>query len=530
MSYVRIQRMELRYRAPAARSPLDDLAVRQLPAALDDALDGLDDGRIIVLRRVEAKVRLGRIEEPGLVRQWAAQLARSVEQAIDQARDQASARARPEPDANVAVFADALDALACYVADALANRLGAWWWRSPGTLALVRRSLAAVPGPASALGPPPPPHASPGSAVEWALLLAGSAAPRLVQLLHQRAQAVDALRALSPQQAQSVLAQLAPPSAFPESQGLTPSLPSLRSVLLSVERPVPDVHASHDPRNVLLLCALLLAEQPSLYGASRLRESVEQALTQADVDLTSDAQDPSRTLDRARARQSPDPIAPDQSPDPPLRSEPGSLTEFGGLLFLLEPLRRLQLAETIQEEPLLAEQPGFASTLYLILCALQPAAFADPATLLTTGLAAPAVTEVAMDIERAQAILRADTRIREAAAALPRHLLPDDEACLRERASRLPLRVPGWLAELCLRVALHTVGHLRARLALSEDPPLSALLDRICGKAGRLLRTRTHLDLYLPLDSADADLRRAGLDLDPGWVPALGCVVSFHYE
>jgi hypothetical protein len=33
----------------------------------------------------------------------------------------------------------------------------------------------------------------------------------------------------------------------------------------------------------------------------------------------------------------------------------------------------------------------------------------------------------------------------------------------------------------------------------------------------------------MPLDSVDLDIRRAGLDLDPGWVPWLGVVVRYRY-
>lgn len=41
--------------------------------------------------------------------------------------------------------------------------------------------------------------------------------------------------------------------------------------------------------------------------------------------------------------------------------------------------------------------------------------------------------------------------------------------------------------------------------------------------------TPTHVDVWLALDVADIRIRRAGLDLDPGWVPWLGRVVCFHY-
>ena len=42
--------------------------------------------------------------------------------------------------------------------------------------------------------------------------------------------------------------------------------------------------------------------------------------------------------------------------------------------------------------------------------------------------------------------------------------------------------------------------------------------------------TDTHADVYFRLSDADMRVRRAGLDLDPGWLPWYGRVVMFHYE
>ncbi len=45
-----------------------------------------------------------------------------------------------------------------------------------------------------------------------------------------------------------------------------------------------------------------------------------------------------------------------------------------------------------------------------------------------------------------------------------------------------------------------------------------------------LYLTRTHVDLVFTLDQIRLDLRLAGLDRDPGWVPELARVITFHYE
>ncbi|PYP59219.1 MAG: hypothetical protein DMD40_03795 [Gemmatimonadetes bacterium] len=49
-------------------------------------------------------------------------------------------------------------------------------------------------------------------------------------------------------------------------------------------------------------------------------------------------------------------------------------------------------------------------------------------------------------------------------------------------------------------------------------------------RPGQVAATRTHIDVLLPLADLDIRLRRVGLDIDPGWVPWLGRVVSFRYE
>jgi hypothetical protein len=77
-----------------------------------------------------------------------------------------------------------------------------------------------------------------------------------------------------------------------------------------------------------------------------------------------------------------------------------------------------------------------------------------------------------------------------------------------------PLPVASWLAALarwCRRFA--RVG----AAAIARRP-------------GRVAVTRTHLDIVFDHRQADIRVRRAGLDLDPGWLPWLGKVVRFHYR
>ncbi|MHB1307935.1 MAG: hypothetical protein ACYDC1_21240 [Limisphaerales bacterium] len=54
-------------------------------------------------------------------------------------------------------------------------------------------------------------------------------------------------------------------------------------------------------------------------------------------------------------------------------------------------------------------------------------------------------------------------------------------------------------------------------------------LRQIVRRPARVTLAATHVDVFFRLDQADLRLRRAGLDLDPGWVSWLRRVVNFHY-
>ncbi|MEC5385351.1 hypothetical protein VVD49_06425 [Uliginosibacterium sp. H3] len=48
-------------------------------------------------------------------------------------------------------------------------------------------------------------------------------------------------------------------------------------------------------------------------------------------------------------------------------------------------------------------------------------------------------------------------------------------------------------------------------------------------RPGRVGSTPTHIDIYFSVNAIDMRVRRAGLDIDPGWLSWLGKVVSYHY-
>jgi hypothetical protein len=71
-----------------------------------------------------------------------------------------------------------------------------------------------------------------------------------------------------------------------------------------------------------------------------------------------------------------------------------------------------------------------------------------------------------------------------------------------------------------------TIERIRERLALAgiEDP------SRVVRRYGRVTTTPAHLDVYFSLAAHPIEIRIAGLDRNPGWIPAAGRHVAFHFD
>ncbi|MFQ6310687.1 hypothetical protein [Lysobacter capsici] len=74
--------------------------------------------------------------------------------------------------------------------------------------------------------------------------------------------------------------------------------------------------------------------------------------------------------------------------------------------------------------------------------------------------------------------------------------------------------------------------YLRARIAraLGLDAHDADLPAQVCHHHARLRCDLTHIDVYLSLASLPLSLRIAGLDRDPGWIPAAGRNIRFHFD
>lgn len=113
----------------------------------------------------------------------------------------------------------------------------------------------------------------------------------------------------------------------------------------------------------------------------------------------------------------------------------------------------------------------------------------------------------------------------------------DDDPAVLAFAGSDPKRLrPGWSHKalppnVSERLAAHAVAWAAAaagRLRRDDAPPLDVIAE-LTRRDGRIEREPGWMDVHLALADVDVDVRLAGLDIDPGWVPWVGSVVRFRY-
>jgi hypothetical protein len=77
------------------------------------------------------------------------------------------------------------------------------------------------------------------------------------------------------------------------------------------------------------------------------------------------------------------------------------------------------------------------------------------------------------------------------------------------------------------RLMPYITARLRRALGLGDEHQVSRMVS--CHDA-RVTVTPVHLDVFLSLTDLPIEIRIAGLDRDPGWVPAAGRFITFHFE
>jgi hypothetical protein len=157
-----------------------------------------------------------------------------------------------------------------------------------------------------------------------------------------------------------------------------------------------------------------------------------------------------------------------------------------------------------------------------VLRVAHPAGFAAIAV---ARIAVPATTQLCDELARYRRLARrpstpAAARVRDELVALTSPTGAPRRAALPREPTR-PLR--RWIA----RLAAYAEARLRAVLALDPDEPIHQTFIR---RRARVFVSPTHVDVVLKLAELPIYVRIAGLDRTPGWIPATGRHVAFHFE
>lgn len=167
-------------------------------------------------------------------------------------------------------------------------------------------------------------------------------------------------------------------------------------------------------------------------------------------------------------------------------AQQGWPSAWAGVLHLYRTAAEADVPAALLADDALAARP-LAWVLHAVVCQLAPAAPGDPALLAFAGL------------------------------------LPTDEPPSR---AWHPADQP----------ELDTVaGHARRWLAvtaqrlLHDGTATAETVERLLHRRGTIFAERGWIDVEMPISEVDIDIRRAGLDIDPGWIGWLGSAVKFRY-
>lgn len=97
-------------------------------------------------------------------------------------------------------------------------------------------------------------------------------------------------------------------------------------------------------------------------------------------------------------------------------------------------------------------------------------------------------------------------------------------------AAPVAASAPSPMAPGLLAWTQQVVPAVRSILCGWLDRPVGALVETLLQHPGQLYLSSSHVDLVLPLNAISLPVRLAGLDRDPGWQPAFGRVILFHFD
>jgi len=209
---------------------------------------------------------------------------------------------------------------------------------------------------------------------------------------------------------------------------------------------------------------------------------------------------------------------------------PGLTTAFGGLFYLVGRVLELELGEQLWCAGLREGEVLYQAARLLI----GPAGAGDPAAAVFAGLdpeapiPVPLVEDWALAEVRGKLLgtLEAALFRRLGQAAVARPITAELEALAGDLLQRLPIGADAASAAL-IGLAAAAPALLFLRRAGMPETPMA--LDAALAVPATLLLPQGQLLVTMPMAAIDLDLRRAGLDQNPGWVPWLGRKVELQY-
>jgi hypothetical protein len=176
----------------------------------------------------------------------------------------------------------------------------------------------------------------------------------------------------------------------------------------------------------------------------------------------------------------------DEKPGPVDRRR-RAISRYAGLLYLIAIVQELELPEQITADEFLGPRP-LAWVLHELALLLAPIEARDPAALAFAGLAPEAEFAWKDEADRSEAETRA----------------------LSAFADQIVTRL--------------------ASLFEAEEINDFSPLEFVTRRRGEIVADTGWIEVRFSLDDVSTEIRRAGLDLNPGYVPWLGLVVMFVYE
>jgi hypothetical protein len=170
-----------------------------------------------------------------------------------------------------------------------------------------------------------------------------------------------------------------------------------------------------------------------------------------------------------------------------------AVTRFGGLLFLLGLVEELKLVDEILAHPSLGARP-FCWVMRWLALALAPVEENDPAALAFAGL--PPDTESPLNQEPP---------------------VQTEVSAINSMAARIVER-------------LGALIYQKDQWGDVWRDDRAALIEFVCRRSAEIVADPGWIDIRFSLDEVATEIRRAGLDLNPGYVPWMGVVVRFVYE